>query len=312
MERLPRSLWDPVLLAIDECQIFAPEKGHGESEALEAVADATTRGRKRGLCLVAATLRISTLHKDVAAELKTRLIGGTVQDLDIKRLAFDLGMTPKDTLQVLRNLEPGHFLAYGPALNLKEPRELVTGEVLTTHPEVGKRRLTAPPKPTPAIVAMLPKLADLPKEAETEARSIEELKRELANACRELTQAKSSKPGPSKEDLQAAESLGFERGVALVERSTAAYMRALGPALHKAIDAAFVSTAQSQTPVSAPAVPAQPRRSRARSPPGHRPPTPTAHSRKPSVLPRNPQQTTPQALSANTICFRPCYYQTKR
>ena len=32
----PRSLWDPALVVIDECQIFAPEKGHGESEALEA------------------------------------------------------------------------------------------------------------------------------------------------------------------------------------------------------------------------------------------------------------------------------------
>ena len=184
----PRSLWDPALVVIDECQIFAPEKGHGESEALEAVADLTTRGRKRGLCLVAATLRISTLNKDVAAELKNRLIGGTVQDLDVKRLAFDLGMTPKDALEVLRNLDPGHFLAYGPALNQKTPRELVTGDVFTTHPEVGKRRLSAPPKPTPAIVALLPKLADLPKEAEAEARSMEDLKRELAAARRELIQ----------------------------------------------------------------------------------------------------------------------------
>jgi len=106
----------------------------------------------------------------------------------VKRLAFDLGMTPKDALEVPRNLDPGHFLAYGPALNQKTPRELVTGDVFTTHPEVGKRRLSAPPKPTPAIVALLPKLADLPKEAEAEARSMEDLKRELAAARRELIQ----------------------------------------------------------------------------------------------------------------------------
>lgn len=255
----PRSLWEPVLVAIDECQIFAPEKGHGESEALEAVADLTTRGRKRGLCLVAATLRISTLNKDVAAELKNRFIGGTVQDLDIKRLAFDLGMTPKDTLEVLRNLDPGHFLAYGPALHQKTPRELVTGEVFTTHPEVGKRRLAAPPKPTPAIVALLPKLADLPKEAEEQARSMEDLKRELAAARRELAQAKKSTPppaAPSTEALQAAESRGFERGLTEAKRASDIELRALKSSLHAAVDAAIAGAPvlQITKPVSAPAV----------------------------------------------------------
>lgn len=188
----PRALWEPVLLAVDEAQVLAPEKGHAESEALDAMIDAATRGRKRGICVVAATLRISAFNKDVAAELKNRLVGGTVQDLDVKRLAFDLGMTPKDALAALRDLEPGHFLAYGPALHQKTPRELVTGPVFTTHPEPGKRRLTAPPKPTKAILALLPKLADLPKEAETEARTMEDLRRELSNTRRELTHARNA------------------------------------------------------------------------------------------------------------------------
>ena len=215
----PRSLWAPCIVAIDECQIFAPERGQAESEATAAVIDATTRGRKRGLCLVAATLRISMLHKAVAAELKNRLIGGTVQDLDVKRLAFDLGMSPKDALAVLRCLEPGHFLAYGPALGLKEPRELITGDVLTTHPEVGKRGPTAPPNPTAAILAMLPKLGDLPKEAETEARTLEELRRELAAARREATVAKNAKPRDPVADtevLSRAEQRGYDRAVAAV------------------------------------------------------------------------------------------------
>ncbi len=79
----PKELRHPCVVVLDEAQIFVPEKG--ESEAAAAVIDLATRGRKRGLCLVAATQRISMFNKDAAAELKNRLIGGTTQDLDIKR-----------------------------------------------------------------------------------------------------------------------------------------------------------------------------------------------------------------------------------
>jgi hypothetical protein len=177
----------------------------------------------------------------------------------VKRLAFDLGMTPKEALEVLRNLDPGHFLAYGPALNQKTPRELVTGDVFTTHPEVGKRRLSAPPKPTPAIVALLPKLADLPKEAEAEARSMEDLKRELAAARRELAQARKSSPtppAPSKEVLQAADSRGFERGLNEGRRAAAAQLKAIKGALHAAVDSAMAGAPlpEIKAHVSAPVV----------------------------------------------------------
>lgn len=190
----PKSLRHPVLVALDEAQIFAPEKGQGESEASAAVIDVATRGRKRGLCLVAATQRISMFHKGVAAELKNRLIGGTSLDVDVKRAAFDLGLPPKEALDKLRALEPGHFFAFGPALHQLQPREIITGDVETTHPEVGHRQSLTPPKPTAAILALLPQLADLPKEAEAEARSIEDLKRELATTRRELSVSKKAQP----------------------------------------------------------------------------------------------------------------------
>jgi hypothetical protein len=190
----PKSLRHSVLLALDEAQIFCPEKGQGESEASGVVIDIATRGRKRGLCLVAATQRISMFHKAAAAELKNRLIGGTSLDVDVKRAAFDLGMPQAEARDLLRALEPGHFFAFGPAFAQLEPRELVTGDVETTHPKVGHRQWTAPPKPTAAILALLPKLADLPKEAETEARSLEDLRRELVTTRRELTQVKRSPP----------------------------------------------------------------------------------------------------------------------
>lgn len=191
----PKNLRHPVLVALDEAQMFAPEKGQGESEATDSVIDMATRGRKRGLCLIAATQRISMFHKGVAAELKNRMIGGTSLDVDVKRAAFDLGMPAKDALTALRALEPGHFYAFGPALNQIDPREFVTGDVETSHPKVGHRQ-AAPPKPTAAILALLPKLADLPKEAEEHARSMDDLKRELSQVRRELTVAKKQQPPP--------------------------------------------------------------------------------------------------------------------
>lgn len=47
------------------------------AESAGAVIDLATRGRKRGQCAVIATQRLSKLHKDAAAEMKNKLIGGT-------------------------------------------------------------------------------------------------------------------------------------------------------------------------------------------------------------------------------------------
>jgi hypothetical protein len=238
----PKSLRHSVLVALDEAQIFCPEKGQGESEASAAVIDVATRGRKRGLCLVAATQRISMLHKGIAAECKNRMIGGTSLDVDVKRAAFDLGLPPREALKILRALEPGHFYAFGPAFHQLQPREFVTGEVHTSHPKVGHRQ-AAPPAPTAAILALLPKLADLPKEAEQQAKSMEDLRHELAQTKRELTLAKkvAPAPGPSREDLKSAESSGFSRGresgIGAALKAIAGQRKSLNAALHKAISA---------------------------------------------------------------------------
>lgn len=186
----PKSLWNPCSVIVDEAQIFAPEKGQGESIACASIIDLATRGRKRGLCLIAATLRISQLHKSVAGELKNRLIGGTSLDVDLKRAAFDLGLSHAEARDLLRALLPGHFYAYGPAFGHSEPRELVTGEVFTSHPKVGAQRAAEPPKPTAAVIAMLPKLADLPKEVEQKAATEKELRKQIADAGREIAEVR--------------------------------------------------------------------------------------------------------------------------
>jgi hypothetical protein len=46
---LPRSLQHTRLVILDEAQVFAPERGTGESVCDEAVIDLVTLGRKRGL-----------------------------------------------------------------------------------------------------------------------------------------------------------------------------------------------------------------------------------------------------------------------
>lgn len=233
----PKALWQPCLVILDEAHVFCPEAGKAESAG--SVIDLATRGRKRGFSLIAATQRLAKLHKDTAAELLNKLVGRTGLDVDVKRAADELGMTPRDAMENLRPLSAGEFFAFGPALSLSV-RRLKVGDVKTTHPKAGDRTLKAPPKPTAAIVAVLPKLADLPKEAETELRSIEDLKRELANTRRELTQTKNAKPGPSREDLQAAEARGFERGQAAgaseAQRAATTHAKALRTALHQAIE----------------------------------------------------------------------------
>lgn len=187
----PKALWHPVLVVIDEAHMFCAEDGKSASTA--AVIDLATRGRKRGLCLVAATQRVSDFAKSAAAQLKNKLIGNTVLDVDVKRSAFELGVQPKEAMAMLRGLNAGEFYGFGPALSATV-RILKTGNVETTHPKVGHRQALIPPKPTEAIMAVLPKLADLPKEAEQELRTAEDLRRELSKVRRELTTAKRAQP----------------------------------------------------------------------------------------------------------------------
>lgn len=208
----PKTLWRPLMVVLDEAHLFCPEKG--SAEASGAVIDMATLGRKRGFALVAATQRIAKFNKDAAAELLNKLIGRTGLDIDVKRAADELGLPPKEAKATLRNLPPGHFFCYGPAIS-PDVRTVTIGEVQTTHPKPGQRRPGAPPKPTSAIKAILPQLADLPKEAEQEARSIEDLKRELSAARRELSQAKKDGPTITKAELAAEYKRGYGEGESL-------------------------------------------------------------------------------------------------
>ena len=102
--RQPQDRWRHVLLAIDEAQLFAPQ--HDKATSKKAVLDLAARGRKRGLCPVVATQRISQLHKGVVAHLDNKLIGLTTLDVDVERAAEQLGMRATVARQRLRRLAP--------------------------------------------------------------------------------------------------------------------------------------------------------------------------------------------------------------
>jgi hypothetical protein len=184
----PKDLWHPTLIVVDEAHHFCPQTGDAESAS--AVIDLMTRGRKRGFCGVLATQRLSKLHKDAAAEANVKLIGRAGLDVDLKRAAEELGISAKDERLSIRSLPAGHFFAFGPGLS-DEVTQIVVGPVETTHPRPGQRAAPVPPA-REKVKRALAQLADLPKEAEAEAKTVAELRQENATLKRQLA----AKPAP--------------------------------------------------------------------------------------------------------------------
>lgn len=195
----PKRIWHPTMVVIDEIHMFAPQVGDAESRG--AVIDLATRGRKRGLALVGATQRLSKLHKDVAAELLNKLIGRTGLDVDVQRAADELGMARATALAALRDLAPGQFYAFGPAL-ARGVELTAIGPVQTTHPKTGARGLVAPPPASKAILTKLAALEGIQREAEQEVRTVEALTAEVTALRRKLTVAEKAQPGVPEGEVQ--------------------------------------------------------------------------------------------------------------
>ena len=190
MLNAPKKLWHPVLVIVDEAHKYAPEKGAGESEASESMVGLCTTGRKRGFCAVFATQRLGKLRKDASAELLNRLVGPTFEDVDRKRASDLLGILKSDEKEFfhqIQMLEPGNFFALGRAITTE--RLLVKiGPVTTTHPEVGAKYSDVPPPPPEKVIELLPQLADLPKQAEDRARTVQEMQSEIRGLKQQLRQ----------------------------------------------------------------------------------------------------------------------------
>jgi hypothetical protein len=179
----PKELWHPCFIHVDEAHIFCPESSQSESTA--AVIDLCTRGRKRGYCAVLATQRLPKLNKDATAECNNKMIGRSAQDIDRKRAGEELGMTSKTDVLAIRDLQPGQFFAFGPAIS-SSVIEFKVSPVITTHLQSGKRMITAPPTPK-AIAKILDKLSDIPEEAEKELQTKQQFQKEIARLKTELS-----------------------------------------------------------------------------------------------------------------------------
>jgi len=130
----PRDFWYPLLVVVDEAQLFAPASGGEVSDearklSLGSMTNLMCRGRKRGLAGVIATQRLAKLAKNVAAEASNFLMGRTFLDIDMARAADLLGMERRQA-EMFRDLKRGHFIALGPALS-RRPLPIRIGAVET-------------------------------------------------------------------------------------------------------------------------------------------------------------------------------------
>lgn len=130
-----RDYWYPVLIVVDEAQMFAPAAAGEVTDevrklSLGAMTNLMCRGRKRGLAGVIATQRLAKLAKNVAAEASNFLMGRTFLDIDMARAADLLGLDRRQA-EMFRDLPRGSFVALGPALT-KRPVKVQIGKVETS------------------------------------------------------------------------------------------------------------------------------------------------------------------------------------
>lgn len=197
----PKNLRHPCMVIVDEAHLFDPEHGKGESEASDAMKGLCTRGRKRLLCAVFATQRLATLSKDSSSMLLNRLIGPTFEDVNRKRAADTLSIANEDKAEFYKQiqmLEPGQFFALGRAIS-KERVLVQVGSIETPHGQEAIKYELAPPPAPEQIKALLPKLADLPREAEEKAKTEAELRKEIRELKEQVRNAPAATDGKKQE-----------------------------------------------------------------------------------------------------------------
>lgn len=160
---------------VDEAHQLCPQVGTVESSA--AIKRIMDSGRKREICGLLATQRVTKLHNDAIGEARNVVIGLTNLAADQERAGDLLGMN-KQQRALLSALGKGEFYIYGPSVLAQGVSFFKSDQVRTTHPQVGKRSLMQVPPASEAMQKILGKLGDLPAQAQEEAREIETLRRE--------------------------------------------------------------------------------------------------------------------------------------
>lgn len=112
---LLRELWrqqdernpTPLLLFVEEAQVFAPQKRQQDAESLEITDDIARRGRKRGINWVLATQRPSDVEKDILAQSNVRFIGYLSQEHDFRAVESMLRVGTTARRNGARRTPPG-------------------------------------------------------------------------------------------------------------------------------------------------------------------------------------------------------------
>lgn len=195
----PKEIRHPVIYAIDEAHLFAPEIGRRrgnkaiEDDSTEAVIDICSNGRKRGICTILITQRISKLANDAISEMDNRIYGRTIFDLDVERVGKELGMKRADA-NVLKQLKDGQFYAFGRAIGT-DVVEFQASRAKTTHPKISKSKWKAVPKASNKVKSDLLKLVDIPEEAEKELKTKDDLKKRIKELEVQVKSAGKVDPG---------------------------------------------------------------------------------------------------------------------
>ena len=245
----PMQFWHPCMILIDEIDIWAPEKGHGEAESLQAIIDLAARGRDKGFFLVGITQHLAKFNKDVAAELDIKLVGKVTLDVHQTRAAQELGIPLKEKNKLRLLGKPNyHFYAYGPGLS-DEIIKVQSLPVQTTHESGYKRNKHFKTIPTPEkIKQIVSSFADLPQEAEKELKTKEDMQKHIKELTVRLQQLEKQQPKPVAADplaLQKAEQLGYQKATKEAEKQFAKFQSSLKDAIrtHKPIYETIVKMA---------------------------------------------------------------------
>ena len=249
MLEVPREMWAPRLVMLDEVQEFCPERGAGAPEARRAVIRLLAQGRKRGLGAVIATQRLAQLSKDAAAHAVNVLVGRTTLDVDIARSKGNLGFATKDAAANLQGLRPGDWYCKGEGFSVDGVTRFRSDPVQTTHPEAGEGHLLQAPPPSRKLKRKLAELAALAGEEEGEVYSLEEAQAEIDRLRAELASAREGRrekvraAKPTKEIVAAAVAKAEGRLRAQFERERAKQQAA--------VEAAVARLGQAQTELQA-------------------------------------------------------------
>lgn len=194
---LPKKLYHPMIVMVDEAHQFAQQETTNDTYQLNgvrvnpamlsrsAIRSLMSAGRKRGIGGILATQRVSKIDKDAIADARNVFIGGTTLDIDQRRAGDILGMNKGEAVG-LRDLEPGTFFSFGPALDGRGIIQFKSTKVQTTHPKAGQRSSIVVPKASTQIASIAEQFGDLPAVAEAEVQTVDALMRENTELKREL------------------------------------------------------------------------------------------------------------------------------